>query len=89
MPAKIVTKPKQKINSQIRINRTTAIEKILENGRLKYKLLDDNEILKIYIGRGAELDVADSLQLPYENQKISTNNQKNPPKQNIQNLRQN
>ncbi len=89
MPAKIVTNPKQKINSQIRINRTTAIEKILENGRLKYKLLDDNEILKIYIGRGAELDVADSLQLPYENQKICTNNQKNPPKQNVQNLRQN
>lgn len=89
MPTKIVTKPKQKINSQIRINRTTAIEKILENGRLKYKLLDDNEILKIYIGRGAELDAADSFELPYENQKINTNNQKNPPKQNDQIPRQN
>lgn len=55
-PTKI-KKSSAKTNSQIRINRTPIIDTLLARGRKKYKLLDDNEILKIYIGLGAEQDL--------------------------------
>jgi hypothetical protein len=74
MTTKTLTKTKTNKIGQIRINRTSAIEKVLEQGRMRYKLLDDNEILKIYIGRGAELDEQSDLDYLKSNNWNNTSN---------------
>jgi hypothetical protein len=46
-------------NSQIRINRTDTIKMYLKLAKEKYKVLDDNEIIKIWIGKGINEDFGD------------------------------
>jgi hypothetical protein len=48
-------------NSQIRINRTATIKMYLDLAKKKYKVLDDNEIIKIWIGKGINDSEVDLL----------------------------
>jgi hypothetical protein len=53
----LATKTKiAKVSPQIRINRNSTIEMYLNLARQKYKVLDDNEIIKIWIGKGISQD---------------------------------
>lgn len=46
---------------QMRLTITPQIYKDILKARRKYKYLDDTEIIKIFIGRGADLDSQDEL----------------------------
>ncbi|MEI6728991.1 MAG: hypothetical protein WCK98_05090 [bacterium] len=46
---------------QIRLTVTPKIHEDILKARLKYKYLDDIEIIKIFIGRGADLDNVEDL----------------------------
>jgi|GEM_PF-3034790 len=46
---------------QMRLTITPEIYKDILRARRKYKYLDDTEIIKIFIGRGADLDSQDDL----------------------------
>lgn len=51
-----ITKKTTKIGTQIRINRTVDIDRYLLLAKQKYKVLDDNEIIKMWISKGISDD---------------------------------